>query len=81
MFRCAMSAETRRYISFQRAGWLTSRCTRPPAAFQVSWRLRRVFWWSRLAVSCVRPAVVRAFQACLACEVVSRVTVARELRR
>jgi len=44
------------------------------AAFQASWRLCRVFGGSILAISRVRPAGVRAFLSCLACEVVSRVT-------
>ena len=44
------------------------------AAFQEVSRLCRVFGESILAVSHVRPAVVRAFPSRLACEVVSRVT-------
>jgi len=61
----------------------TSRCTRPPTAPRSEGVLRlcRVCGERILAVSRVRPAVVRAFPLRLACEVVSRVTAARELRR
>ena len=44
------------------------------AAFQVALRLCRIFGQGTLAVSRVRPAIVLAFQAHFACEVVSCVT-------